>query len=313
MTNFSKRNDPKVVSNLSSDHASNINLNQNKISKPQNFEKRDSASFHETKIMYQNSVNAIPDYTKIKGKNVSMPKIEYTEEKVLPRPIEEKDKILNIESEEKEMPTFTKSITEPMVNPVQELFQNAKTSTEKIEKKEAEPFKPKKEKKKLRKITYFIILGIILELIILGIIYLVREMNSKEILECVSENYSSYYEANIVTTKKYYFKNGKITKLEDTIQYKFDNKEVYDTYKVDYASPPYSAIDGRIIVSNINDNNYIYEEKATYDYEKLRKKDKSEDSHTILIPHDNNYDEINLIDYNITDIKMIYSEDYTCR
>lgn len=312
MNNFSKRNDPKVISNLSSDHINNVDNKTNNVYKPNSFEKRDSSSFHETKVLYQNMANTIPDYTKIKGKTISAPKVEYTEEKELPRPVEDKNRILTIESEEKEMPSFTKSVTEPMINPVQELFQNAKTTTEKIETKE-DVIKVEKKKRKNKKFTYIILIAIILELIILGIIFLVREFGNKKIVECVSENHNSYYEANIKNVKKYYFKNGRITKLEDTIEYHFDNKEAYETFKDDYATPPYSAIDGRIIVTNINDNDSIYLEKATYDYSKLRKKNESNDTHNITINSDKSYDTINLIDYNITDIKIIYSSDYTCR
>ena len=312
MNNFSKRNDPKVVSNLSSNHATDIKNQSNNVYKPNSFEKRDSASFHETKVLYQNMANTVPDYTKMKGSTISTPQTEYTEEKELPRPIEDKNRILTIESKEKEMPSFTKSVTQPMINPVQELFQNAKTTTEKIEPKE-DIIKIDKKKKKNKKFTYIILIAIIVELIILGIIFLVREFGNKKTVECVSENHNSYYEANIKNVKKYYFKNGKITKLEDTIEYHFDNKKAYETFKNDYASPPYSAIDGRIVVTNINDNDSIYLEKATYDYSKLRKKNESKDTHNITISSDKSYDTIHLIDYNITDIKIIYSSDYTCR
>lgn len=310
MANFNKNNDPKVISNLSSNHADARNLNNNKLYQPKSMERRDSSTFHETKIKYQE--NLVTDYSKMKGKNISMPKVEYTEEKILTRPVEDKNKIMHIESKEKEMPKFTKSVTENMANPVHELFQNAQTSTETIKEEKVEQ-KPNKKKKKSSKFTLFIIIGIILEIIILGVIYLVKELNSKEILECTSKNYNSYYGATITNTKKYYFKNNKITKLEDTVEYLFDNKELYESYKKDYATPPYSAIDGRIIVTNINDNASTYIEKATYDYGKLRNKNESSDSHNIVINNDKSYDNIYLIDYNITDIKIIYGEEYTCR
>lgn len=314
MDNFSKREDPKVISNLSSNHSSSINLKKDiKESKLTSFSKRDSSTFHEMKVKYQDNINTIPNYTKTNKRKFIMPEVEYSEENKLLRPIEENHKILNIESDEKEIPKFTKSVTEPMVNPVHELFQNASTTTSKIEEKEDSKIPLKKENKKRKKFTFYILLAIFLEIILLFIIYFVRELNSKESLECKSENYNSYYEANIINTKKYYFKKGKIVSLEDTTEYIFDNEDVYNNFKEIYASPPYSVIDGRIIVSNINDNDYIYLEKAIYDYKKLRDKNKSSDSHNIIIPNDNIYDEINLIDYNITDIKIIYNEDYVCR
>ena len=96
MNNFSKRNDPKVVSNLSSNHATDIKNQSNNVYKPNSFEKRDSASFHETKVLYQNMANTVPDYTKMKGSTISTPQTEYTEEKELPRPIEDKNRILKV-------------------------------------------------------------------------------------------------------------------------------------------------------------------------------------------------------------------------
>lgn len=316
MTNFRNQNDPKIIPNLSSDHAFKSENNQNVQSqKPVNFKKMDSSSFKETKVLYQ-SGTPIPEFSKTKKEPINMPKIQYTEEKVLPRPIADNQAPLKIEIDEKEdMPKFTKSVIEPLkeVNPTLEMFQNAKTSEETIKmEEEVIPVKTKKEKKKSGFMKW-ILIGILIEIIVLGIIYVVKNVGSKEILECTGEEYSSYYEANIINTKKYTFVKGKITKLEDTVKYVFDNKEAYEEFKSNYANPPKKAIDGRIFISNINDNNNTYEEKTNYDYKKLRKKNTSSDEHNITVTTTNDDDTISLLDYNITDIKIIYESDYICR
>jgi hypothetical protein len=318
MTNFKNQEDPQIIPNLSSDHAFDTNNNNTvQNQKPVNFNKRDSASFKETKVLFPQA-NTIPDVTK--GKEVRpMPKIEYTEEKVIPRPISAKDIPLKIEIEEKdETPSFTKSVTGPMKeqNPTLALFQNAKTSEEEIKIEEV-PLKVEKKKqkkqKKQSKFTKWIVIGIILEVLVLGVVIGIKTIGTKEIVECTGEEYNSYYEANIVNTKKYTFRNGKIVKLEDTYKYVFDNQEAYETFKNNYANPPKEVIEGRIFTSNINDNENIYEEKTLYDYKKLRSQNTSSDTHNIVISTSNEDDTISLLDYNITDIKIIYEEDYICR
>ncbi len=313
MTNFRNQNDPKVIPNLSSDHAFKSGNNQNvQNQKPTNFKKMDSSSFKETKVLYQ-SGTPMPDFTKTKKEPIEMPKIQYTEEKILPRPIASNEKPIKIDIEEKEeMPSFTKSVIKPMkeVNPTLDLFQNARTSEEVI--KMDEPVMIKKEPKKKNKFIKWIFIGIMLELVILGIIYVIKNTGTKEILECTGEEYSSYYEANIINTKRYTFVKGRITKLEDTVKYVFDNRKAYDEFKTNYANPPKKAVEGRIFISNINDNNNSYEEKTNYDYKKLRIKNTSSDEHNIVVSVDED-DTISLIDYNITDIKIIYESDYICR
>lgn len=304
-----KKIEPKVIPNLISDHTSKQN-NELKPMKPSNFQKRDSASFHETKVLHEGTT--MPDFSKTRSGSVSVPKIKYTEEKVLQRPVSSKDQPLKIESTKKEEIPFTKSVTNLNgLNPVDEVFQNASTSVEKIEIEEEmqEPIK----KKKKNKWMIWIVIGIMIEIMIVGIILLIRELNSKDVLECTSSTYSEYFEATIVNKKRYYFKYGKITKLEDTTQYQFDNKTSYEEFKNIYADPVYAIIEGRIIVSNINDNDNIYEEKATYDYDKLRDKSSSSDEHNIIITTGTDGDEINLLDYNLTDIKIIYDDDYICK
>lgn len=312
MTNFSKRNDPKIIPHLNQDHASGKSVSDG-IYKPTNFNRKDSSSFHEPEFMNGKNINVIPDYSKYRNKKVTLPKEEYTEEEVLLRPIHSKEAPLKIEGKEKEMPDFTKGMIDPMneMNPVDELFQQAKTTSSKIE--EPPVMKKMNPPKRTNKFIPWIIVGIILELIILAFIYVVRDQKSKQVLECFSETYSSYYEAKIMNTKRYYFKRGKIEKLEDTVQYVFEEERAYEEFKQNYANPPYAVVDGRKIVFNINDNDLLYEEKATYDYPKLRKKSISADSHNIEISTDVEDDRIYLVDYNITDIKIIYQDDYVCR
>lgn len=326
MANFSKRDDPIVVTNLSSDHATmDSNVNNTNSSKPlykaNTFDKKDSSSFHQEKVLYQS--NLIPDYNKLRNRNVEMPKEEYTEEKVLKRPIADKDRILSIDKKETTMPSFSKSVSnfnetmtfdkieDPLMNPVTDVFQNASTSNTTIPEVKEEVPKNKKRRKR-NKWMKWVLLGILIELIVVGILLFVRNINSTSILECASENYNSYYEATIKNVKKYYFKNGTITKLIDTTSYVFDSKETYTEYKTTYGYPDYEVIEGRIVNFNINDNTNTYEEKFTYDYKKLRRQNQSSDEHTILIESDDGTD-IDLIDYNPTDIQIIYQDDYICR
>lgn len=316
MSTFNKQTDPKKIPDLSSNHASEVpsSKGQNVSYKTEPFQKKNSTSFHETKIKYTEYTSTVPDYSKTRSGNVKMPEVTYTEEKIIPRPVADKDKPLRVEKPKVEAPTFTKSMMDPAsANPVYEVFQNAATTTETIpvvaDDKKVYP----KKKAKHKKMTFIILIAILIEVIILGIIYFVKEANSKDVLECTSTNYSDYFHANITNTKRYIFKYGKIVKLIDTTLYKFDTKEEYDEFKNTYAYPPRAVVEGRIIVNNINDNDKTYEEKATYDYPKLRKKNTSTDEHNIVIDTDTLGDQVNLIDYNITDIKIIYEEDYICK
>ncbi len=316
MANFKNQRDPKPIKNLSSEHAFEVDKKQVLPNeKPVNFSKRDSSSFKETKVLYPQGNVTIPDLAKTNNEVIQMPKIEYTEEKLPLRPISSKDTPIKIEIEEKEEPTsFTKSVIKPMqeVNPTLALFQQAKTSEETIKIEDTKEDKKPKEKKK-KGFMRWIIIGIILELIILGILFIIRNKKETSVLECSNEEYNSYYEATIINTKRYTFYKGNITKLEDTTKYVFDNKEAYEEYKTNYANPPHTELDGRIFISNINDNDNTYEEKINYDYKKLRKKNTSSDEHNIVITTSDENDTISLLDYNITDIKIIYESDYVCK
>ena len=316
MANFSKRNDPKVINNLSSNHATVSDSNR-PLYKPQTFERKDSSSFHQEKILYQSNNNLVPDYEKYRKRKVEMPKEEFTEEKKLPRPIADKDAHLKIEKKEVENLSFSKSAQIDNMqfsndeNPVNQVFQSAKTSSEDIIFNSDEVVKPKRKNNWKKKIMPFIIAGVLLEVLIIYILAIFKHFGKIDVLECSQESFNEFYNATITTTKKYTFKNGKITKLLDTTYYKFNDKKTYESFKKEYAYPEYSVIKGRIISFNINDNDNIYEEKVTYDYNVLRKNDTSEDKHTIVVTSDN--DIIDLIDYNLKDIKIIYSDDYTCR
>lgn len=312
---FNKQTDPKVIPNLSSDHASSLPKKE-KNSMPNyganTFTKHDSSSFKNNDINYNSPV--IPDFTKYRNEEVKMPKEDYTLEEILKRPIADSSKPVKLDSTGKENLSFSKSMLDPnnKSNPVDEVFQNASISKEEIKNDDLMDIK-KVSPKKNNNYMKWIIIGIIIEVIILLVIFLVKNNGSKETLECNSSNYNEYYGATIIDTKRYYFKNGKITKLVNTTKYKFDDKEKYNNYKDTYANPEYKVIDGRIVVTNINDNDLSYEEKSTYDYQKLRKLNTSNDPHTIFVNTDNAFDSINLIDYNITDVKIIYQDDYTCR
>lgn len=315
--NLGKKNDPKVVKNLSSDHVYVDSSNNSAPAyKANTFDKKDSSSFHQQNVLYQSNVNLVPDYEKYRKSKVNMPTSEYTEEERLLRPVADKDAPLRIEKKDTVMPNFSKSANVDGMqfanaNPVDEIFQNAQTTNEDIIYVQDEVIKQKKKSNWKKKIMPFIIAGVILEVLVAGFLSISRYLGKTSVLECYNESYNDFYKATVRNTKKYTFKNGKITKLLDTISYKFEDKNSYNEYKKNYAYPEYSFIKGRTVSFNINDNENIYEEKATYDYKELRKQNKSDDKHNISVSNDN--DQLDLLDYNITDIKIIYEGDYTCR
>lgn len=308
MENFNKKTEPKIISNLSSNHT----LSKTEGPKPQqmqqpnqSFVKHDSASFKETKIKYENQISPIPNLNQ-NGNNRTMPQIEYTKEETLVRPIADKEKRLNIQSEEKETLSFSKSIVEP-VKPFEPTI-----SFDNVENKEQD-IKKKKETENKKKKFLFHSLIIFIELLILGCVLYFREQKIKTTLECTNQSYSEYYHANIVNTKKYSFKKGNIVKLEDTFTYIFDTEDAYQEFINVSANPEKEEIKGRLFTTTMDDNKKEYIEKTIYDFSKLREQNESEQDHTILVHTKEESDSIELLDYNSTDMKLIYESDYVCK
>jgi hypothetical protein len=230
-----------------------------------------------------------------------MPKEEYTKEEIK-RPVV--DNRLNLTNEEKQNLSFTKSV-------VNDSNSMNNFNINNLDKKNIEEIPVLKGKQKKSYKVYIIL--ILLEIIILGIVLYYRFDKSKTKLECTVENYNEYYHATIVNTKKYYFTKGKITKLEDIFVYTFDSEEYYNEFKEESANPVKEEVKGRTFTSNIDDNNNSYQEKTIYDFKKLRDQNESDIDHDILVTTNDENDTIELLDYNSTDIKLIYESDYVCK
>lgn len=309
MDNLNKKIEPKIVPNLSSNHAlPKVEGSKTKFlqqPKPP-LVKHDSASFKETTIKYQNQVSPIPNVSK-DGNNILMPKMEYTKEENLIRPVLDKEKRLNIQKEKREILPFSKGIVEP-VKPFEPSF-----SSDSVENKVQEKKKKVKNTEPNKKTFFVHILILLIELLILGGALYLRNEKTKTTLECTNQMYNEYYHANIINTKKYAFKKGKITKLVDEFTYTFDTEEAYKEFKSVSANPEKEDVKGRLFESTIDDNKKQYTEKTLYDFKKLRSQNQSEEGHTIYIPTKTEADTIQLLDYNSTDIKLIYEEDYVCK
>ena len=242
------------------------------------------------------------------GDNRLLPPMEYTKEEKLARPILNKEKRLQIETKQKEDIPFSKAIVEP-VEPFEPLLLNN------LENNKRQDWKNRKRDKKtsVHKKAILPIFVLLLEfLILLGVLYL-RNEKGKTTLECTNQTYNAYYHANIINTKKYSFNKGKITSLEDTFTYIFDTEDAYTEFKSVSANPEKEKVKGRLFITTIDDNKKEYAEKTTYDFKELRKQNQSKEEHTIYIPTKTETDTVELLDYNSTDIKLIYEAEYTCK
>lgn len=317
MENFNKKTEPKIIANLSNNHA----LSKIEEAKPQQmqqpkqpFVKHDSASFKETKIKYENQVSPIPNLNQ-NGNNRVMPQIGYTKEEPLARPIADKDKRLNIESMKKENLSFSKGMNDPVKSMdcnlkqdyIKVMEEDRKNGSKAMSNIEISPLKKK------RKIPIYFLLAIFIELVVLGFILYFKNQKVRTTLECTNQIYNEYYHATIINRKKYFFKKGIITKLEDTFNYTFDNEEFYNQFKEVTANPELQIVEGRTFTSTVNDNTKEYTEKTVYNFSKLRKQNETDIEHTILIHTKDENDTIQLLDYNSTDMRIIYEEDYVCK
>lgn len=310
---MNKRQEPIATPNLGSDHAYKEPMKKQGISKNVQFQKYSSEQLNETKVKYQENIMPIPNLNK-NGNNREMPKEQYTKEERLQRPIESQNKRLNIIGKQKEELSFSKGTINPIGQKIAMENEIPFETNKNINKKKEELSGmeiPTLTKKK--KIPWIPILVILMELIVLLIAMYYRNEKMKTTLECTNETYNEYYHAKIMNTKKYAFKKGVITKLEDTIAYIFDTEEDYNTFKEVYANPEKDIVNGRMFNSTVDDNQKKYTEITTYDFNQLRKHNETEEEHTILINSKNEKDTIQLLDYNSTDIKLIYESEYVCK
>lgn len=351
MNSFSNNNDPKIIPKLSSDsinpplNSGNVNtvLNPNTpvgaYNPPKLVQNNNSASFKKTDVKYANGdtynevIGQAAVLKQLKEETRQAYKVEErtqygiddstTENMAVERPKSSDSSPIKLEEKISEpIPIFTKAPLnfDNLTTPVDMVLNDTNNVPEKIEIIDnQETYKnndfKKKDNSKRKKYMLYICIGIGIELLVIGIIALVKMLNSTTTLDCTMESHNDYYGANIIIEKKYYFKNDAVTKLEETTKYKFDTKESYTEYKDTYASAPYENIAGRIVISNINDNNLTYEEKITYDYKKLinNKNNESKDPATILINTSNADQPIDLINLDKDKTLAFYQSDYTCK
>ncbi len=301
-----------MIPNLGGNHAYKEPMKKQGISKNVQFQKYSSDQLNETKVKYQENIVPIPNLNK-NGNNREMPKVQYTKEERLQRPVQDQNKRLHLIGKQKEELSFSKGMVNPLEQKIElenEIpLENNKDMDRKEELSSIEI--PPLTKKK--KIPWLPILVIVIELIVLLLAMYYRNEKLKTKLECTNETYNGYYHAKIVNTKKYDFKKGIITKLEDTFVYIFDTEEDYNTFKEVNANPQKDALSGRLFTSTVDDNQKKYTEITTYDFNKLRKKNETKEEHTILINAKNEKDTIQLLDYNSTDMKLIYDAEYVCK
>ncbi len=320
MEPLNKNTEPKMIPNLGKNHNYKEVTKKQGISKNVQFQKYDSETFNETKIKYQENVTPIPNLNK-NGKNRTMPKTQYTKEERLQRPVEEKNKRLNIVGSPKEELSFSKGLIN-LVEQEKELENEIPLDLKK-KKNKKEKNNQKEEKMsnsmeippltKKKNIPFLPIAIIVIEIIVLIFALYYRNEKTKTFLECTNETYNEYYHAKIVNTKKYSFKKGVITKLEDIFMYTFDTEEAYNEFKEVSANPEKEVISGRVFTSTIDDNQKVYTETTIYHFNKLRKKNETNEEHVILVNSKNENDTIQLLDYNSTDIKIIYESEYVCK
>ena len=314
MEQANKNTEPKIIHNLSSNSLNKPEEKRHGISHNVQFKKYNSDALNETKIKYQDNITPIPNLNK-SGKNRKMPKMQYTKEERLQRPVEEKNKRLSIQGKQKEELPFSKGLVNPIENeiPLDSQKENKKKDKNRREENKhtiSMEIPPLAQKRKSPWIPIFIIL---IEVIVLIIALYYRNERMKTSLECTNETYNEYYHAKIINTKKYSFKKGIIAELEDVFVYTFDTEEAYNTFKEVNANPEKEEITGRLFNSTIDDNQKKYTETTTYNFNKLRKKNETKEAHTILVNTKNENDTIQLLDYNSTDIKLIYESEYVCK
>lgn len=167
-------------------------------------------------------------------------------------------------------------------NQNEEIINNPKTNEVQMKEKVTElidelakqdEIRTKKNKRKKSIKNIFLIIGIIIELIVIGFLCYIKffkETYSKE-LTCTSttQNNDSY---SITMKNIYYFDDeDKVAKTENNIVYIFSNKEAYLKYKNEYVSSDIKDYKGITQRSTFDDQNYLYENKTIYTYSKLRK------------------------------------------
>ncbi len=139
----------------------------------------------------------------------------------------------------------------------------------------SQPIKLKKSKriKKTNKKKKIFIIGIVLEILIIGFLiwFTFFRKNYSTIVECtdtVQNKVGKYY---ITTDNLYYFdNNNEVVRTKSSITYTFDNKKVFDKFKTEYVDTSIKNVKGIEQTSSFDDNSLKYQSVTTYDYRTLK-------------------------------------------
>jgi len=196
----------------------------------------------------------------------------FTKGFVKPLSFEESIEKIEIEEAEEEKIINTNEITNDIKYNNIQMKEKAQKLIQELE--EDEEQRIEKFKRKRRKKNILLIIGIIIELLIIGFLCYVKffkETYSTK-LTCTNTSQNSEINYTITMNNVYYFdKENKEAKKENKIIYIFNNKKDYEKYKNDYVDTnikDYKGIEQKDI---FDDQNYAYENKTIYTYSKLKK------------------------------------------
>ncbi|MBE6159576.1 MAG: hypothetical protein E7157_00800 [Lactobacillales bacterium] len=131
-----------------------------------------------------------------------------------------------------------------------------------------------KQNKKRKKKNIVLVIGIIIELLIIGFLCYIKFFKETytSSLTCTNTTENSNNKYSITTNVIYYFdKDKKVAKTQNSIIYIFNDKASYEEYKKEYVDTNIKDYSGIEQIDIFDDQNYAYENKTTYTYSKLKK------------------------------------------
>ena len=139
---------------------------------------------------------------------------------------------------------------------------------------EADDIRLTKQRKKRRRKNILLIIGIILELGIIGYLFYIKFYKETyyKTLTCTNSSTSQNDNYTITMNNVYYFdKNDEVAKTENSVIYIFNDKASYEKYKTNYVDTNIKEYQGIEQIDIFDDQNYAYENRTTYTYKKLKK------------------------------------------
>lgn len=175
-------------------------------------------------------------------------------------------------------------------------IQNAEVAEKLVKQLENErDSREKKEKHNKNKKNIIFLIGIILEIVIIVFLVRNRYLNNNESenyenqLTCTNNLSNENQDYSITTNNVYYFdKENKTAKMINSIIYIFNNKIAYDNYKNNFKSKSKTDFLGMEEEDIFDDINYVYENKITYNYNKLKENKEvtfKDDTFTFKLPN----------------------------